>query len=126
MGKVLIIDDEVAIGTYLGKLIERLGHQATTAQTATQALTLMSNSDIELVIADICLPDVPDPEEWIGQLSTHAAGRPVVLISGAPSHALTECAKSHGIIAFLSKPFELTFIKNILKTVFAPPHSLEH
>jgi CheY-like chemotaxis protein len=118
MGAVLIIDDEVAIGTYLAKLIERLGHHAVTADTAAGARAKLDSEAVNLIIADIRLPDAPEPHEWIRQLCEQAAGRPVVLISGAPSAELLECAKANGVMAFLSKPFELTFIKNILQTVF--------
>ena len=118
MGNVLIVDDEPAIGAYLAKLIVRLGHQAVTTLNAAETFAKLDSEEIHLIIADIRLPDTPEPHEWIRQLCAKAAGRPVVLISGAPSNELSECATANGVLAFLSKPFELTFIKNILKTVF--------
>ena len=118
MGKVLIVDDESAIGDYLGRLISRLGHQAVTTVNAVDTLSKLEEGGYQLVIADIRLPDAPDAQVWICQLCEKAKGIPVVLISGAPSPELTECANKNSVLAFLSKPFELAFIKNILKTVF--------
>ncbi len=118
MGNILIIDDEAAIGNYLGRLIAGFGHQAVTTLNASDALAKLENGDFQLIIADICLPDAPEPQKWISQLCEKAKGTPVVLISGAPSPELTTCAAQNGVLAFLSKPFELAFIKNILKNVF--------
>ncbi len=118
MGKVLIVDDESAIGDYLARLISRFGHQAVTTVNASDTLSNLSDGSFELVIADIRLPDAPDAQTWISQLCEKARGIPVVLISGAPSPELAECASKNNVLAFLSKPFELAFIKNILKTVF--------
>ena len=118
MGTVLIVDDEPAIGDYLARLISRLGHQAVTTLNASDTLAKLDGGGFELIIADIRLPDAPEPQEWIRQLCAQAKGIPVVLISGAPCNELTECAAANGVLAFLSKPFELAFIKNILHTVF--------
>ncbi len=118
MGNVLIVDDEAAIGACLAKLIARLGHQTVTALNASETFAKLDSEEIHLIIADILLPDTPEPCEWIRQLCAKAAGRPVVLISGAPSNEISEYATANGVLAFLSKPFELAFIKNILKAVF--------
>jgi DNA-binding NtrC family response regulator len=118
MGNILIVDDEPAIGNYLGMMITRFGHQVEKTLTATDTLAKLEAEAYQLIIADICLPDAPDAEAWICSLAQKANGTPLVLISGAPSAELTSCAKKHGVLAFLSKPFELAFIKNILKTVF--------
>lgn len=118
MGNVLIIDDEPAIGDYLSRLISRLGHQVVTAQTATEAFEKLGADTFQLVIADIRLPDAPDSKEWIRSLTQKNSGTPVVLISGAASDELNTCATENGVLAFLSKPFELAFIRNILENVF--------
>lgn len=118
MGNILIVDDEAAIGDYLARLISRLGHHAVTTLTAADTLSLLDNGQYQLVIADIRLPDAPEPQTWIRQLCEKAKTIPVVLISGAPSDELTALANEYNVLAFLSKPFELAFIKNILKNVF--------
>lgn len=118
MGNVLIVDDEQAIGDYLARLITRLGHQAETTMNAADTLAKLDSGGFQLVIADIRLPDAPDAQAWVTGLCQKAKDIPVVLISGAPSAELDACAKANGVLAFLSKPFELAFIKNILQNVF--------
>lgn len=118
MGNVLVVDDEPAIGAYLAKLITCLGHQAVTVLNAAETLEKLEHEKFHLIIADIRLPDAPNAHEWIQLLSAKAAGSPIVLISGAPTNEFATCATENGVMAFLSKPFELAFIKNILHTVF--------
>lgn len=118
MGNVLIVDDEQAIGDYLARLITHLGHETVATVSASDTLDKLDEGTYQLVIADIRLPDAPDPLQWIKQLCEKAKGTPIVLISGAPSTELTEYATANGVVAFLSKPFELAFIKNILLSVF--------
>lgn len=114
MKTILIIDDEAFVHEYLGKVISRLGYQVETAASATAGLNALKNSQIDLVIADVYLPDSPMPYQWLGQLAETAAGRPIVLISGAPTDELVQNAAKCGISTFLSKPFELAFIRNVL------------
>lgn len=119
MGFVLIIDDESAVRDYLSALIKRLGYDVIAAATAADGLVQLARPDCQLAIADVFLPDSPPPEQWIRQLAQTAAERRVVLISGAPTQQLSECATACGVTTFLSKPFELAFIRGILKETFA-------
>ncbi len=114
MANILIIDDDPAVRDYLSALVTRLHHKAIVASTCAEALKHMATPDVQVIIADIFLPDMPTPAEWIDQLKTHAAKRPLILITGEPSEELA--IKNHGndILAFLTKPFELAFIKSLL------------
>lgn len=114
MAKVLIIDDDIAVREYLATLVTRLNHQATTAATCAEGIAKMADATLQIIIADINLPDSPALGDWIDRLKTHAAGRPLILITGEPSEELAAKAQSGGITAFLAKPFELAFIKSLL------------
>lgn len=114
MANILIIDDDVAVREYLATLVTRLRHQPLQAATCAQGLAQLSNPAVHVVIADIYLPDSPPLHEWVNQLKERAAGRPLILITGEPSEELAAKAQRGEIMAFLSKPFELAFIKGLL------------
>ncbi len=126
MANILIIDDDPAVRDYLAALVTRLHHKSMVASTCAEGLKHMATPEVQIIIADIFLPDMPTPAEWIGQLKTHAAKRPLILITGEPSEELA--LKNHGndILAFLTKPFELAFIKNLLTqaTASLPPEAI--
>lgn len=125
MANILIIDDDIAVREYLATLVTRLGHKAFQASTCAEGMALMAGPDVQIIIADIYLPDSPTLGEWIDQLKTRAAGRPLILITGEPSEELATKAQGGGIMAFLTKPFELAFIKSLLAqaTGSTPAHT---
>ena len=117
MAHVLVVDDEESVRAYLSALVCRFGYEVEAVDCATAALERLSQSSYGMVVADIRLPDAPVFAQWIQQLLAAAGQTPVVLISGAPTPELEQLAKSGQVRAFLSKPFELAFIKNILQEV---------
>lgn len=123
MANILIIDDDVAVRDYLAALVSRLQHQPLVAATRAQGIAQLANPNVHVVIADIYLPDSPPLKQWIHQLQETAAGRPLILITGEPSDELAALAQRGEVLAFLTKPFELAFIKSLLARALAPPHS---
>ncbi|HAL92189.1 MAG TPA: hypothetical protein DCM68_04100 [Verrucomicrobia bacterium] len=114
MANILIIDDDVTVREYLATLVTRLHHQAFQASNCAEGLAQMASPSIEVIISDIYLPDSPSLDEWIAQLKEKAAGRPLIVITGEPSEEIAAKAQSGEIMAFLTKPFELAFIKSLL------------
>ena len=123
MANILIIDDDVAVREYLATLVTRLNHKAFPVGTCAEGLAQMSNPAIQIIIADIYLPDSPPLRDWVNQLKIKAAGRPRISLTGEPSKEFTEMAQGGEITAFLTKPFELAFIKSILAQATGGPSS---
>jgi two-component system response regulator PilR (NtrC family) len=117
MANVLVIDDEENVRTYLSALVRRFGYEVEAVDCAATGLGRLEHASYGMVIADICLPDAPVAAQWTQQLIAAAGQTTIVLISGVPTPELEQLAKSGQIRAFLSKPFELAFIKNILQEV---------
>ena len=114
MANILIIDDDIAVREYLATLVTRLNHKAFQAATCAEGVAQMASRDIQIIIADIYLPDSPPLGEWVDMLKAKAARRPLILITGEPSEELAAKAQGGEITAFLTKPFELAFIKGLL------------
>ena len=121
MAKILIIDDDEAVREYLATLVTRLHHEAFKAATCAEGLAFLADPTMQVVIADIYLPDSPPLHDWVEQLKRTAAGRPLILITGEPSEELAAKAQRGEIMAFLAKPFELAFIKSLLARATAAP-----
>jgi len=109
MANILIIDDDIAVREYLSTLVTRLNHTAFQASTCAEGLAQMAKPEIQIIIADIYLPDSPALSQWVDQLKEKATGRPLILITG-----------------FLTKPFELAFIKSLLAQAMKAPASAEN
>lgn len=120
MANILIIDDDSAVRDYLATLVTRLGHTAHPAATCADGIAKMADPAVEVIIADIHLPDSPPMAEWIDQLKQHASGRPIIVITGEPHEEVDSRVQRGELAAFLTKPFELAFIKNLLAKVTQP------
>ena len=120
MAKILIIDDDPAVRQYLATLVARLGHDALTAATCAEGVAQLADASIQIIIADINLPDSVSLGNWIGRLKANAGGRPLILITGEPSEELAAKAQRGEIMAFLAKPVELAFIKGLLARATGP------
>ena len=121
MAKILIIDDDESVRNYLVAAISRKGHETVPAATCQAGLALLDDPSVQAVVADLFLPDSPPPCDWVAQLKRHAAGRPLILITGEPSEELAAQVRCGEIAAFLSKPFELAFIHKLLERALAGP-----
>lgn len=120
MANILIIDDDDSVRNYLSTLVARLGHLAIPVGTCAEGLARLNDPAVQIVISDIFLPDSPPSREWVARLKQGAAGRPLILITGEPDDDLVAMAQCGEICAFLTKPFELAFIKSILAKAAEP------
>ena len=57
MAKILIIDDEKAIGALMSRVIEQMGHSATYADTLKSGMQAFTEDDFDIVFLDVQLPD---------------------------------------------------------------------
>ena len=81
MARILVVDDEPAIRTLVGRVLERHGHQVILCQGSGEALA--ADPPIDLLLVDHMLPGMTGLE-----IAEHLRRRwpnlPVVLMSGYP------------------------------------------
>ena len=119
MATILIIDDNDDVRNYLTRLVALFGYMPFCAATCEEARKLLVQEDprMDVIVADIYLPDGPsDAADWIREVKEMAVDRPLIVISGeAPDAMVEEFSASGDIMATLTKPFELVFLKDLLK-----------
>ena len=114
MAKILVIDDETSVLDYVCRLVEKEGHSTVRALNCSEGETAAADPSVDIIIADIFLPDSPGNEEWLEKVKEIAAGRPFVFITGFPSQDIIDKSNNLGAAGLLSKPFEMPFIKELL------------
>ena len=119
MAKILIIDDDEGVRNYLMRLVWIFNHMPFCAVNCEEGRKRMAQDDprIDVIISDVFLPDGPaDASEWVAEVKVAAAGRPLIVITGAATDELVEeIESSDEIMATLTKPFELVFIEELIK-----------
>ena len=106
-GRVLVVDDDPEIVTFLCTLLELEGLQASVATSAPAALEQLRHAQPSLVLLDIAMPG-QDGLELCRALKRDPVTRgvPVFVISARPGREVVERALAAGAEAFIRKPFE--------------------
>jgi CheY-like chemotaxis protein len=60
-GRILVVDDEPEVGQLLLDILERDGHQVDRAHSGREALTCLSNDEVDLILSDLRMPDLDGP-----------------------------------------------------------------
>jgi CheY-like chemotaxis protein len=118
MAKILVVDDEASVVIVLREMLTRLGYSVVCASEATQALGLVSLSNIDMVITDLVMPHM-NGVDLIIELKKRVPTLKIIAISAGsleegPEKYL-ELAKTAGVDRCLQKPFMLNTLSTMVK-----------
>ena len=99
--KILIIDDDAAIGNLEQEILELAGYAVQRAYSGTEALLLFKESRPDLVLLDLMLPGLTG-EEVLPQIQ----GIPVIVVSAKVSVQDKVNLLLGGAADYLTKPFD--------------------
>ena len=114
--KILIIDDERAITDLLRLHLEEEGYTVLAATSVDQALKMLKQGPVDLVMLDIRMPH-KDGFDFLQAVSTHH-GRPrmpVIVMTGRSG--LESLMEGIAVDGFVSKPFEMNLVLDAVKRV---------
>jgi len=105
--RVLVVDDDPEIVTFLATLLELEGIDSTVATSAAAALEKLEHTVPNLVLLDIAMPD-RDGLDLCRTLKRDPRTRdvPVFVVSARPGKDVVERALAAGAEEFIRKPFE--------------------
>ena len=102
--KMLVIDDSLVIRKMVEIALEEEEFTIETAVSGKEGLEVMDQTNPDLVILDMMLPDINGIE--ILKTIKASKGIPVIMLSGKDSPQMIETAKNEGAEEFLPKPFK--------------------
>jgi CheY-like chemotaxis protein len=105
--RVLVVDDDPEIVTFLATLLELEGIESSVATSAAAALEKLEHVVPNLVLLDIAMPD-RDGLDLCRALKKDPRTRdvPVFVVSARPGKDVVERALAAGAEEFIRKPFE--------------------
>ena len=112
-GRVLVVDDDPAVGTVLEGLLQQGGVQSGWVPSGERALDELSRSPVDVVVTDLRMPGL-DGMQLLQQIRTRFPGVPVILMTAHGTIPLAVEAMKNGAADFVLKPFDR---KEILFTV---------
>ena len=112
MATLLIVDDDSLIRDTLHELLSE-NHECHTADRAEQALSYLEVERYDAVITDVSMPGLTGREILMYVQNQHPT-TPVIVISGKPDGADGKSLVEMGAFAYLTKPFQLDEIEEIV------------
>jgi DNA-binding response OmpR family regulator len=104
MARILIVEDEERIASFLAKGLRAEGHVATIVSDGRQGLEDALSGEHDLVILDIGLPRL-DGFEVLDQLRSQGSRVPVIVLTARDSVTDTVSALEGGADDYMPKPF---------------------
>jgi two-component system, NtrC family, response regulator AtoC len=121
-GRILVVDDDPAVGTILGALLDQAGFQATYVESGQAALAELDARAYDVVVTDVRMPGL-DGMELLDRVVHQRPDLPVVLLTAHGTISLAVDAMKRGASDYLLKPFdrdEILFVIN--KALAATEH----
>jgi len=101
MNRILVIEDEQVIRKALCRLLERNGYHTAEADSIAEASPLLDQQELDLVIADLRLPEAPGTD-----VIPLAQGIPVLVMTSYASVRSAVDSMKLGAADYISKPFD--------------------
>jgi DNA-binding NtrC family response regulator len=104
---ILVVDDEKNIREGLAKLLELEGHRALPAADGREALALLERGDVDLVVTDLKMPNLPG-DELLRSAQAAVPGLPVIILTGHGTIESAVQAMKEGAYDYLTKPVDFS------------------
>ena len=105
METVLIVDDEKNYPPILSAVLEEEGFETLTAYSGEEALSVLKNSDVDLVLTDMKMPSM-DGIELLERIKEKDPGLPVIMMTAHGTVEKAVEAMQKGAYNYILKPFD--------------------
>lgn len=117
---ILIIDDDASMQSLLSDVLSTMGYRTQTFSNAVSALNFINTSGqrVGAIICDIHMPRV-NGMDFLEMLGKTGKLIPVIMITAFGSEQIARVAKSKGAYGYLSKPFQLKDVEELVRRAVA-------
>jgi two-component system response regulator FlrC len=122
MMRVLVVEDDAGLRNSLRESLEMEGCDSEGAESAEEAITLLSGEPFDLVVTDYNLGAGSNGLFLLSYLKKSGSGVPMILMSGYRERRLEDSARQLGVSAFLEKPFPIdAFLDECMRALTERP-----
>jgi two-component system, probable response regulator PhcQ len=108
---ILVVDDEEHVRGALSKLLEREGYTVTSAEGPTEALEILRQQSIKLVISDHNMPDMSGIEFFRLIRERHPNVCRIMLTGDPERDTIIRAVNEGEVYRFLAKPWNNTMLR---------------
>ena len=113
-GRILVVDDSAQIRDLLGRVLESMGYDVITAVDGQEGMILLDWTTYKAVFVDLMMPCM-DGFAFLKQARAQGVACPLFVVSAYTYRWDAEFMKATGATAFLSKPFSVSEIEQVLR-----------
>lgn len=125
MNKILIVDDELNMRLVLAAMLKKEGYEVASAADGSEALQILKSGPVAAVVTDLKMPQI-DGMELLGRVSRKYPDIPVIMITAHGTVATAVEALKKGALDYITKPFELEELKNVVLKAIKTRHLKEN
>ena len=116
-GRVLVVDDDVAIARALGDTLRDMGATVQVAGDGVEALAMIASEPVDVVISDVRMPRMGGVE-LLGLLRERSPSTNVVLMTAFDDMNTIVTAMRGGAVDFVVKPFRSEAVCELVTRIF--------
>jgi len=125
MPNILIVDDSVSVRKALERILQKESMDVVSADSAEQALEVLSKAVPDVIIADVVMPGMDGFELCqVLKADERYVHLPVILISGIVNAIVRDQAEQVGAVDALKKPFNPTDLIPTVRSALSTVNSL--
>ncbi len=126
MTKVLLVDDEIDILDTIQEYLEHHGYECFTASDGFEALRLLKDTDVDVIVSDLRMPTV-NGLDLIQALRHSGNMTPIIWLSGHSTPEDFKAGWASGLYDCLEKPIDFKKLEQCIATALAlgPDFSFE-
>lgn len=112
----LVVDDDLAIRTLIGKVLERSGLKVTLAADGAEAIRLFDSSHYDVVVLDLMMPSVSG-YDVLDHVEPLLDGYTAVVVVTAGADEDTVRLRGRRVHSFIRKPFDIAMLSDLVVAV---------
>jgi PAS domain S-box-containing protein len=116
---ILVADDDQEIRALLRSILEDEGYRVLTAENGKQAIAILKDTSIDLLVTDLVMPE-QEGMETIAQARKRCPNLQILAVSGAFTGSLLDAASHFGAGAILEKPLQVDEVLRVIQTLLNP------
>lgn len=115
MSTILIVDDELSMREFLQIFLEKEGYSIQTAADGQNALDIIRQDDIDLVVSDIKMEEMGGLE-LLSSAQEIRSTLPFILITAFASPEDAVSAMKYGAFDYITKPFQIEELISVIRS----------
>jgi DNA-binding response OmpR family regulator len=121
-GRVLLVDDEPYILRILSFKLRREGFDTLEARSPEEALSILANNPVDLILLDVALASVTDGFDLAQTLRQDPATSDLPIIMLTARDLVGDVRRGHevGAVGYITKPFSTAEVIHRIRAILGP------